>query len=335
MKVLVTGGAGYVGSTICSALADSGLTPVILDSLVTGRDEFITDKIFYKGDIGDTDLIETIFREHGDITHVIHCAEKAAVDLSVLNPYEYYCDNVVKSLDMFKKVNDMGCKNIVFCSTAGIYDDVAGYMVTENSPINPRSPFTRTKYIMEMTLKDFCRAYGMRCISLRNFNPIGADINMRSGLQAKNPVGIITRLLHVASGDERVFSISGRDWGTRDGTCLRDYVHVWDVALAHVAAVTRFDEAFECTEVRDVGFLPINIGSGIGVTVREFITAFENVTGRKINVVYTQRRLGDIAGSYANTSRAKNALGWEAKISLEEGILDAIRWEEIRGEKLD
>ncbi|MDR1533384.1 MAG: UDP-glucose 4-epimerase GalE [Clostridiales bacterium] len=329
MKVLVTGGAGYVGSVICSALLDNDVTPVVLDSLVTGRNEFVHGKLFYEGDIGDRALVGKIFSEHPEIAISIHCAEKAAVDQSVAAPYDYYINNVEKSIELFKYLCDCGCKKIIFSSSGAIYDDTVGYMVTENSPIKPRSPFAKTKYISEMILQDFACAYGMRCISLRHFNPVGADPKLRSGIQPRNPSGIIGKLLDVANGREKAFKIAGKDWGTRDDTCIRDYVHVWDVAMAFVQAARNFDSAFEKYEGRD-GFLPINIGSGIGVTVKEFIFAFENIYGEKINISYTDRRPGDVAGTYANTTRAKNLINWKSTLTIEEAVLDAIRWDEGR-----
>ena len=335
MKVLVTGGAGFVGSTICSALLDNGHTPIILDSLISGRGAFVQDKLFYKGDVSDVALLERIFTAHTDIGIAIHCAERAAVEQSVLDPYHYYADNVGKTLLLFKTLYDLGCKKFIFCSSAGLYDDVAGHMVTENSPIRPRSPFTRSKYISEMILKDFCNAYDMRCITMRYFNPVGADPQMRSGLQPKNPVNIVGRLMRVLLGDEKAFIIAGQDWDTRDGSCIRDYIHVWDVAMAHVKAVEQFDNAFDKAELQSKNYLTLNIGSGVGTTVLEFIYAFENIVGEKINIIVSDvHRPGDIAGSYANISRAKALLGWEAAISIEEAIMDAVRWEELQSDVL-
>jgi len=331
MKVLVTGGAGYIGSTICSALSDGGHTPVVLDSLVTGRDDFVKDKIFYQGDIGDTHMLKRIAAEHGDIEFIIHCAERAAVDQSVASPYDYYVANVVKSIEMFKTIYELGIKKVIYCSSASLYEDVPGYMVTEASPVNPRSPYARTKYIMEMILRDFCSAYGMRCIALRYFNPIGADPQLRSGIQPKNPFSIVKNLLRIINGEERAFVIHGNDWGTRDGTCIRDYVHVWDLALAHVKAVDNFERAFAQAVTRDKGFITINIGSGVGTTVREFLFAFENATQEKVNAVVGERRPGDVAGAYANISRARALLEWESRMRLEEAIIDALRWEEKSG----
>lgn len=175
MKFLITGGAGYIGSTVASALEDAGHTPVILDSLVTGRMEFTKGRIFYQGDIADRNVIEKIFSDHPDIYAVLHCAALIVVPESVTKPYEYYRENVSKSNEMFHILNELGCKRIVFSSSAAIYDKVEQFMVTEEAPLAPSSPYARTKFIMEMVLKDTCRAYGMKGIALRYFNPIGAD----------------------------------------------------------------------------------------------------------------------------------------------------------------
>ncbi len=169
MKVFVTGGAGYIGSTICSALLDAGHTPIILDSLVTGREEFTHGQIFYKGDIADKALVQKIFEEHPEIYATIHCAALIVVPEFVENPYEYYRENVAKSLEFFNTLKNLGHGRVVFSSSASIYDMVPNYMVTEESPLKPSSPYARTKYMMEMILRDFCKAYQMEGIALRYF----------------------------------------------------------------------------------------------------------------------------------------------------------------------
>lgn len=334
MKVLVTGGAGYLGSTLCYALEDSGHTPIILDSLIGGNEAFTSNRCFYQGDISDKYLISQIFAEHSDIEIVIHCAEMSAVSASVGKPYEFYSSNVVKSMELFKNLRDVGCKKIIFASSAAVYDDVPGFMVTERSPINPRSPFARTKLMSELILKDFCDAYDMRCIALRYFNPVGADPQSRCGVKGRSSKNIIGTLLRIYEGELSSFVISGNDWGTRDGTCMRDYIHVWDVASANVKAVENFDSAFEKAGEENKNFLALNIGSGVGVTVQEFIFAFENITGEKINITYGERRPGDIAGSYANVSLAEKTIGWKAEHTVEDAIIDAIRWEEVKNDIL-
>lgn len=334
MKILITGGAGYIGSTIASALEDHGHTPVILDSLVTGRVEFTRGRIFYQADIADEAALETVFREHPDITATIHCAALIVVPDSVARPYEYYRENVGKSLELFRTLNRLGHKRVVFSSSASVYDVVPGFMVTESAPLKPSSPYARTKYMMEMILQDFSLAYGMHAIALRYFNPIGADPKMRSGIHVERPSHVLGKLVDVAQGREPVFEITGTDWPTRDGTGIRDYIHVWDLAEAHVQAVEGFDEAFARSEHPEHPYLVINLGTGHGVTVRELVTAFEKVYGQTINKRETPPRPGDVAGAYANADTAKKLLGWEARLPVEQGIADALKWGKVRGKVL-
>ena len=315
MKVLVTGGAGYIGRTVVSALEDHGHTPIILDSLVTGRKEFTEGKIFYQGDIADRQVLEKIFSDHPEIKHCIHFAALIVVPDSVANPYEYYKENVAKSLELFKNLHEFGCDNIVFSSSASVYDVVPGFKVTEESPLKPSCPYARTKYMMEMVLQDFCHAYGMHGIALRYFNPIGADPKLRSGSHVQFPSHVLAKLLEAASSDETVFNITGVNWPTRDGSGIRDYIHVWDLAMAHVKALENFDQAFAHAENPNDSYLVINLGTGNGVTVKELVSIFET---------------GDVAGAYASCERAKKLIDWEAKYTIEDGIRDAFRWDDIR-----
>ncbi len=330
MKFLITGGAGYIGSTICSALEDAGHIPVILDSLVTGRVEFTRRRIFYQADIANAAMLEKLFGEHPDIQATIHCAALIVIPESTANPYHYYRENVAKSLELFHTLDRLGHKRVVFSSSASIYDSVPGFMVTEDSPLKPGNPYARTKYMMEMILKDFCQSYGMRGISLRYFNPIGADPQMRSGIHVKNPTHVLGNLVDTALGKQPYFEITGTDWQTRDGTGLRDYIHVWDLAQAHIKAVEDFDEVFRRADNPADGYLAINLGTGRGVTVRELVTAFEEVYGKPVNKREAPARPGDITGAYANADRARAWLGWQAQLSIEQGIADALRWGELR-----
>ena len=334
MKILITGGAGYIGSTIASALEDSGHTPVILDSLVTGRLEFTRGRAFYKGDIADRALVRQVFSEHPDIFAVIHCAALIVVPESTVKPYEYYRENVGKSLELFNTLKEVGSKRLVFSSSASIYDVVPGFMVTEAAPLNPTSPYARTKFMMEMILRDFCAAYGSRGIALRYFNPIGADPQMRSGLQLETPSHALGRLVDVQLGRLPEFTITGTDYPTRDGTGIRDYIHVWDLARAHVRAVEDFDAAFEKAGSPADNYLVINLGTGRGVTVRELVTAFEKVTGQPIHKSDGPRRPGDTAGSFCSADTAKKLLNWQAELSIEQGISDALQWGEMRSQIL-
>jgi UDP-glucose 4-epimerase len=325
MKILVTGGAGYIGSTVCSALEDRGHTPVVLDSLVTGRLEFAQERIFYQGDIGDRDLIARIFERHPDIECAIHCAALIVVPDSVARPYDYYLNNVAKSLELFRNLELNGCTRIVFSSSAAVYDKVSDFMVREDSPLNPSSPYAKSKVMVESILDDICAATELRAISLRYFNPIGADPSMRTGQHASEISHVLGKLVEVASGREPVFRITGTDWPTRDGTGIRDYVHVWDLASAHVNAVERFDDALE----ENVSHLIINLGTGRGVTVKELVTAFESVIGREIDKEEAPPRPGDVAGAYANADTALSLLGWRAELTIEQAISHALQWNDV------
>ncbi|MCL1835578.1 MAG: UDP-glucose 4-epimerase GalE [Oscillospiraceae bacterium] len=329
MNVLVTGGAGYIGSTIASALLDAGHTPIVLDNLLTGREEFTEGRIFYKGDIADRGLIEAIFEKHSPIYCAIHCAAMALVPESVAKPYEYYRENVAKSVELFKLLSDLGCSRMVFSSSASLYDDVEGFKVTEDSPLKARSPYARTKLMMEMVLQDMCAAYDMRAISLRYFNPIGADPKLRSGNPGKNSTLVLGKLIAAATGSEDGFCITGTDWPTRDGTGIRDYVHVWDLAQAHICAVEKFDSVMEDAAVSS-GYLVINLGLGNGVTVREIVEAFKSVHTDPFIVEEGPARPGDVAGAYASNERAKKLLGWSAQLTIEDGIRDALRWDALK-----
>lgn len=334
MKFLITGGAGYIGSTIASAMLDAGHTPVILDSLITGREEFTRGRIFYKADIADTAAVEQIFREHPDIKATIHCAALIIVPESTEKPYEYYRENVAKSVELFNTLQRLGYGNVVFSSSASVYATVPGFMVTEDAPLNPLSPYARTKYMMEMVLRDFCNAYDMHGIALRYFNPIGADPQMRSGLHIKFPSLVLGKMVDVAMGRLPEFNLTGTTWPTRDGTGIRDYIHVWDLARAHVMAVTDFEGVFQRSGDPNNRYQVINLGTGKGVTVREILAAFEKVYGKSIPTREMPPRPGDVAGAFANADTARRLLGWEAELPIEDGIASALQWGEVRKEML-
>jgi len=323
MKVLITGGAGYIGSTICSVLIDSGHTPIILDSFVTGRREFVKDRIYFEGDIADHSLLVKILKDHPDIECCIHCAARIIIPESVENPNLYYTENVVKSIALFNSLNLLGINKIIFSSTAALYKTIESFMVTEESDLSPLSPYGKTKLCMEMVLEDFCNANYFHGISLRYFNPIGADIKMRTGPFIPDPSHLLGKLVNTALGINPVFYITGTDWPTRDGSAIRDYIHVWDLARAHVLAVEKFDNAFKGDEDK---YCTINLGSGTGVTVNEFVEAFINVNGKDIVVENAKRRPGDVAGAYTNCDKANELLGWATEYTIEDGIRDALHW---------
>ncbi len=325
MKVLITGGAGYIGSTIASALEDRGHQPVILDSLVNGRIEFTEGRVFYHGDIGDKALLERVVREHPDLYACIHCAALIVVPESVTDPYLYYRENVSKSLEMFHTFAALGLSRVVFSSSASIYGNVPGFVAYEDAPIAPQSPYARTKRVMEMVLEDLCAAEPLSGVALRYFNPIGADPKMRSGQYLAQPSHVLAKMMQTARGVEPCFSITGTEWPTRDGSGLRDYIHVWDLAQAHVAAVEHFDAALD----PGTRFGAINLGTGNGVTVFELLTAFEEVLGRKLPMQKLPPRPGDVAGACAGVDRAHQRLGWHAEKTMAEAIADALKWDEL------
>src|SRR3954447_10411097 len=243
MKVLVTGGAGYIGSTTAKALEDAGHTPIVLDSLLTGPRAFVGDRIFYEGDIADRALLARIVEDHPDLDATIHMAARIIVPESVEQPYAYYRDNVAKSLELFDALAALGKNRVLFSSSASLYAAPAeGFEVREDDALDPPSPYARTKRMMEQVLQDLAAATDLRAIILRYFNPIGSDPDLTTGVYAKEPSHVLGQLVRAARGQQDAFTITGVEHPTPDGTGIRDYVHVWDVARAHVAAVEAFDD---------------------------------------------------------------------------------------------
>ena len=325
MKILVTGGAGYLGSITCSALIDNGHTPIILDSLSTGNENFVKGRLFYKGDIADRNIINRIFLDHPEIECCIHFAARIIIPESVKNPYLYYSENVSKTIVLFNELRNKNIKKVIFSSSASIYDTATNYKVDENSPVNPKSPYARSKYCVEMILEDFCNANYFKGICFRYFNPIGADIKLRSGGYAINPTHILGKLLSVKKNKNSSFNINGTDWPTKDGTAIRDYFHVWDLAIAHVMAVEQFDKVFSSN---NSNYCLMNLGGGKATTVKEFVKSFENVVGYKINTIEADRRPGDVVGAFAKCNKANTILNWKPKFTIEDAIQSAILWEE-------
>ncbi|WP_225824065.1 UDP-glucose 4-epimerase GalE [Streptomyces naphthomycinicus] len=327
MKVLIAGGAGFIGSTIASACIDAGIEPILLDNLVTGRREFTTGRVFYEGDIADGELVDRVFSEHPDIAAVIQCAALIVVAESVEEPLRYYTENVAKGIRFLGHLSRNGCERLLFSSSASIYRTDEEFAVTEDSPVDPLSPYARTKAVFETVLGDVSAADGLRVVSLRYFNPIGADPAMRSGLALRQPTHALGKMVEAwHSGTE--FRITGVDWPTRDGTGIRDYVHVWDLAQAHVRALQRFDSVLP--EGGSEGFKVINLGTGTGTTVRELVRAFERVVGSSLPVRETAPRPGDNAGAFSHGERAADMLGWRPELSIEDGIRDSLTWHRKR-----
>ncbi|MCW2781564.1 MAG: UDP-galactose 4-epimerase [Marmoricola sp.] len=327
MKVLVTGGAGYIGSTTALALEQAGHVPLILDSLLSGPRVFVRDRTFYEGDVADRTLLRQIVAEHPDIECTIHLAARIVVPQSVSKPYEYYRDNVMKSLELFDELIALGKPRMVFSSSASLYALSDNFEVDESSPLDPMSPYARTKMMMELILQDLACATELRALILRYFNPIGSDPLLQSGIYAREPSHVLGQLVMAARGQKNAFTITGTELPTRDGTGIRDYIHVWDLALAHVAAVELFDSVLERSGRPSV---VLNVGSGSGVTVRELVSAFERVFGSAVPVEEAPPRPGDAVGAYANVDRARELLAWSTQSTLDDAIASALAWGEMR-----
>lgn len=327
MKVLITGGAGYIGSTIASACIDNGITPVILDNLVTGPGEFLAGRVGYEGDIADGAVVDTIFAEHPDIHAVIHCAALIVVPESTADPLRYYRENVAATVAFAGHVVRNKVTRFLFASSASVYGS-SSTVATETDVLGPSSPYAQTKAVCEAFLSDMAAATGLRTVALRYANPIGTDPQLRTGLQIDKPTHLLGRLI-TAAEDNIPFTITGTGWPTRDGSGLRDYIHVWDLAEAHVAALKRFDEI-----TNGEPYQVMNLSTGTGTTVRELAQAFIDVTGHKLEILEAETRPGDVAGFSLDNSRAVNALGWTPKLSIQEAIQHAMEWRPVRAKTI-
>lgn len=329
MKVLIAGGAGYIGSTIASACLDAGVTPVIVDNLATGRREFTKGRNFYEGGIENGDLIDRVFHEHPEINAVILCAALINVPESVADPVAYYEDNVSNSLSLVSHLIRQGCTRLIFSSSAAVYRTGDAPEVDEDAVMDPPSPYARTKVVCEWMFEDVANASPLRVVSLRYFNPIGADPELRTGLQFARPSHALGKMI-TAMEEGVPFEITGTDYPTRDGTGVRDYIHVWDLAAAHLLALERFDEVLSSDRQYEV----INLGTGRGTTVRELVDAFNAVVESPLAVTEAPRRPGDSAGAYASCAKAGRLLDWAANRSVTEGIRDSLRWAALRSDML-
>ena len=329
MAILVTGGAGYIGSHTCVELLNEGYEVIVLDNLSNSseksldRVEELTGKSlkFIKGDILDRDILNFIF-ETERIESVIHFAGLKAVGESVSKPWEYYNNNITGTLTLVDVMRDHGCKNIIFSSSATIYGDPAQIPITEECPKGQcTNPYGWTKSMLEQMLIDIQKADNeWNVIILRYFNPIGAH---KSGRIGENPNGIPNNLMpyvtQVAIGKLESLGIFGNDYDTPDGTGVRDYIHVVDLAKGHVAALKKIDENAE--------LCIYNLGTGHGYSVLDIVKNFEAANGIKIPYVIKNRRPGDIATCYCDPHKAKEEMGWEAQYGIKEMCEDAWRWQ--------
>ncbi len=336
-KILVTGGLGFIGSHTVVELMAAGHEPLIIDNLsntsreVLGRIASITGREpqFFEVELRDREAVKSFFREHRDIDGVIHFAAFKAVGESVEKPLDYYENNLSSLVYLLQSMQEQGVRNFIFSSSCTVYGEAEELPITENSPVVPAmSPYGNTKQVGEEILRDAVRAHDFEVISLRYFNPIGAHPTARIGeLPLGVPLNLVPYITQTAAGLRDQLAVFGNDYPTRDGTNVRDYIHVVDVAQAHVVAVERLVEA-KNAEPYEV----FNLGTGTGSTVLEVIHSFEKVSGEKLNYKIVDRRPGDVVAAYADTTKANEVLGWKARKNLDDAMADAWRWEKnIRG----
>ena len=323
MRVLITGGAGYIGSHIVHELVDAGHAPIVIDSLVNGRRELLPDCPFYHGDIADHALVERMVRRERPQA-VIHCAARIIVPESHAEPALYYHENVVKSLSLIENIAQLGVRRILFSSSASVYAPTDTFEVTEDSPVAPHSPYARTKLMVEYILEDLAHALNLHAVSLRYFNPIGADRAMRTGTAVRQPSHVLGRMLDAARGKIPAFTITGTAHPTPDGTGIRDFIHVSDVARAHVRALVRFDAIFHHS--KHAHYYVMNVGTGHGTSVRELLTCCVEATGIAFPVEEGAPRPGDVVGCYANCRRAEQDIEWSSQFTVADAIQDHFRW---------
>ncbi|HEY8351104.1 MAG TPA: UDP-glucose 4-epimerase GalE [Sphingomonadales bacterium] len=333
MKVLVTGGAGYIGSHAVVELVAAGHEVVILDNLSNAKPEAVRrvsaitqrEIPFVQGDIRDRETLRRLFAAH-DLDAVMHFAGLKAVGESVEKPLAYYDNNVTGSLTLFEVMGEAGCKSIIFSSSATVYGDPASVPIREDFPTSATNPYGRSKLMIEEMLRDLAASDPTwRVVLLRYFNPVGAH---ESGMIGEDPNGIPNNLVpyiaQVAIGRLPRLRVFGGDWPTRDGTGVRDYIHVVDLARGHVAALAWLGRS------RGVGIF--NLGTGRGYSVLEMVRAFAEASGRDIPYEIVGRRPGDIAECYADPSLAERELGWRAERTLAQMCADSWRWQSMNPE---
>jgi UDP-arabinose 4-epimerase len=319
--VLVTGGAGYIGSHVCKALAAAGLTPVVYDNLSRGFEWAVKWGPFEQGDILDQRRLEAVIRQHRPAA-VMHFAAFAYVGESVAYPATYYRNNIVGSLSLLDAMRAGGVQRIVFSSSCTTYGVKSAEPIGEDTPQAPVNPYGATKLAIEQALKDYGPAYGLRAVALRYFNAAGADPDGQIG-EAHDPETHLIPLVLEAAASGAPLTVFGDDYETPDGTCVRDYVHVADLADAHVRALAAMD--------RQEGFQAFNLGTGRGLSNMEIIAAARRRTGREIPIRVGPRRVGDPPVLTADASKASRELGWTPRLSSVDDIIDtAWRWRQSR-----
>ena len=332
-KILVTGGAGYIGSHTCLALHEAGYEVVIYDNLSNSSFEAIqrvSNLIgkpidFIEGDIRDTDSLTKVFSEH-QFFGVIHFAGLKAVGESVAKPLMYYDNNVSGTIALLEVMAECEIKNLVFSSSATVYGDPETLPIDENSPRSSTNPYGQSKLMVEHMLEDLAVSdESWNLIPLRYFNPVGAHPSGQIGEDPNDiPNNLMPYVSQVAVGKLDTLSVFGNDYATVDGTGVRDFIHVTDLAQGHVAALNYLRQ-----QSQSLGFLPINLGTGKGTSVLELVRAFSAVSGKDIPFQFAGRRAGDIASCYASADKAKTLLGWEASLSITDMCQDTWRWQSM------
>ena len=318
--LLVTGGAGYIGSHTVARLRAAGEKVVVLDNLVFGHREALTDPdvVFVEGDIGDAALVDRLFAEHRPEA-VLHFAAFAYVGESVTDPLKYYRNNLAAPLVLLEAMQRHGCRRFIFSSTCATYGDPVHVPMDETHPQAPVNPYGASKWMLERVLADCGRAWDLRSVWLRYFNASGCDPEGRIGEDHDPETHLIPRILMAAKGEIDKITVFGTDYPTPDGTCIRDYIHVCDLASAHGRALDYLRAGGETTAV--------NLGTGRGFSVREILRVAEEVTGCAIPVEYGPRRAGDPSELICNPARAREVLGWEAEFKEPRSHIDsAWRW---------
>lgn len=312
-SVVVTGGAGYVGSHACKALAEAGYTPVVVDDLSTGHRDLVRWGPLEEGDVGDRDFLSAVFLRHRPVA-VLHFAALSLVGESVGHPARFYRTNVASTLTLLETMRAYGVGAVVFSSTCATYGLPERMPITEDTPQRPINPYGWSKLMVERLLADFGTAYGLHWAALRYFNAAGADPDGETGEDHRPESHLIPRALLAAAGEVPCLELFGTDWPTPDGTCVRDYVHVSDLARWHVAAVSHLLEG--------KGSVALNLGTGRGFSVRQVLEAVEKVTGRGVPVRAVARRAGDPPVLVADASRAAEILGVEPRLADLETIVE-------------
>jgi UDP-glucose 4-epimerase len=320
--ILVTGGAGYIGSHTVKLLLEKGYEAVVLDNLSRGHKEAIPDNLPFENiDLLDYNALLKSVKKY-KIDAVIHFAAFSYVGESVENPGMYYRNNVLGSFNLINAVSEAGIKKFVFSSTCSVYGNPASMPISEKEPANPINPYARTKLMIENILGDYDIAHGLKHIALRYFNAAGCSDDASIGESHEPEPHLIPLIIYTAQGIKEKISVYGDDYDTPDGTCIRDYIHVNDLADAHIKALDFIDK----TGNSDI----INIGTGNGYSVKEMIDAAKRITGREIKSEITARRAGDPARLVADNTKAKNVLGWSPEYNLDGIITTAWNWYENR-----